>query len=273
MKNWTLFIITIIVLGVSSCGENPDFVYHEQDNIYLDYEDSTARVISHSFAYTPEKVEDTIFVPVRISGNTVNYDRTFKMAVVADETSAEAELHYQPFKSEYTMPADTGAILVPVVIYNTDPGLAEKTVTLAFALEATSDFQINFPHLNYAEISFSNRLEQPNWWTFWMGQLGLYSRVKHQLFLISTGTNDMPIMSDPDAYLLVPEALYHISQYTALVSDPFSWVDDNPEYALTEKDNGDYEFYLKETPEKVILLKKDEGTGSYQFIDENGQSI
>lgn len=273
MKNWTLFILAIIVMGVSSCGENPDFVYHSQDNIYLDYEDTTARMISYSFAYTPEKVEDTIYIPVKISGKIETYDRSFKLVVLDTATTAEPALHYEPFKDAYTMPADSGTVRVPVVIYNKDPELADKTVSLAFALVATEDFKIDFPHLNYAKISFSNRLEQPNWWMFWMGQLGLYSRVKHQLFLISTGTNDMPVMSEPDAYLRVPEALYHISQYTAFVFDPFSWVEDHPEYTLTETENGDYEFYLKETPEKVILLKKDEGTGSYHFIDENGQSI
>lgn len=273
MKNWTLFILIIIVAGVSSCGENPDFVYHSQDNIYLDYEDTTARIISYSFAYTPEKVEDTIFVPVKISGKIETYDRSFKLLVLDTATTAEPVLHYEPFKDAYTIPADSGAVQVPVVIYNKDPELADKTVSLAFALEATNDFQIDFPHLNYAKISFSNRLEEPTWWMFWMGQLGLYSRVKHQLFLISTGTNDMPVMSEPDAYLRVPEALYHISKYTAFVADPFGWVEDHPEYALTETGSGDYEFYLKETPEKLILLKKDEGTGSYHFIDENGQSI
>ncbi len=273
MKKLILYSILISAIGASSCAENPDFVYQSEDNIYLAYEDTTARNISFSFAYTPEKVEDTIFVPVKISGKIEAYDREFKLVVLGEESSAEAGLHYEPFSEFYTMPADSGTIQVPVVIYNKDPELAEKTVSLAFALQATTDFQVNFPDLNEARISFSNRLEQPAWWMFWMGQLGMYSRVKHQLFLICTGTNDMPIMSLPDAYLRVPEALYHLAQYAAFINDPFSWVEDHSEYMLEETSAGDYEFYLADTPEKIILLKKNEATGSYRFIDENGQSI
>ena len=171
------------------------------------------------------------------------------------------------------MPADSGTISVPVVIYNKDPELEESTVSLAFTLIPTTDFEVNLIDMVYGKISFSNRLEQPEWWIYWMSSLGLYSRTKHQLFLIATGTNDMPNMSEPDAYLRVPEALYHIAQYTAFISDPFSWVEEHPEYALTEEGNGNYDFYLKATPEKVILLKKDTASGSYHFIDENGQSI
>ena len=273
MKNWIIYILLLSALGLASCGENQDFLYQSQDNIYFNFEDTASSKIVFSFAYTPEKVADTINIPIKISGIISHEDRFFKLAVVDSATTAEPDLHYKAFNDSYVIPADSGTITVPIIIYNKDPELADSTFSLAFTLVPTTDFEVNIVDLIYSKISFSNRLEQPGWWIYWMSSLGMYSRVKHQLFLISTGTNDMPDMSQPDAYLRVPEALYHISQYNAFISDPFSWVDEHLDYALIEKENGDYDFYLKATPEKVILLKKDEASGSYHFINENGQSI
>ena len=273
MKNLIICILLVSALGLASCSDNPEFLYDSPDNIYFNFKDTASSSITFSFAYTPEKVADTIFVPVKISGIISNQDRYFKLAVVDTATTAEQDLHYEAFKDSYVMPADSGTISVPVIIYNKDPELEESTVSLAFTLIPTTDFEVTMIDVIDGKISFSNRLEQPGWWIYWMSSLGLYSRTKHQLFLISAGTNDMPDMSEPDAYLRVPEALYHIARYTAFISDPFSWVEEHPEYALTEKENGDYDFYLKAAPEKVILLKKDMASGSYHFIDEKGQSI
>ena len=273
MKNWIIYLSILITAGIASCSKNSDFLYDSQDSIYLNYPDTTSRKISYSFAYTPNIAEDTVWIPVKISGEIIPHDRSFKLAVVDSVTTAEPGAHFEPLQDSYTMPADSGTISVPVVIYNKDPALDSSTVTLGIALVPTADFKIAFPQLDYARLSFSNRLEQPAWWIYWMSSLGPYSRVKHQLFLIATGTNDMPDMSQPDAYLLVPEALYHISQYTALIGDPFGWVEKHPEYALTENEDGSYSFYLVDTPQKIIILMKDEASGSFHFIDENGQII
>lgn len=271
MKN--LIIIFIIVFAISSCSKEPEFLYDSPDSVYFNFEDTASSKIIYTFAYNPELVEDTIYLPVKISGKREPYSRSFKIAVVDSATTASPTLHYEAFKESYEIPADSGTFSLPLIIYNQDPELDVSTVTLAFSLQSSDDFKTDLPHMITGRISFSNRLEQPGWWIYWMSSLGMYSRVKHQLFLISSGTIDMPDMSKPDAYLEVPKALYHIAQYKAFLSDPFSWVQDHPEYALTEKPDGNYDFYLKEAPEKIIVLKWNAGSGTYYFVDENGQNI
>lgn len=271
MKNPIIILITAIL--IASCSKDPGMLYEANDSVYLNFEDTADSKIVYTFAYDPGLAEDTIYLPVKISGKRVPFARNFKIAVVDSATTASSPLHFEAFRESYEIPADSGTLSLPVVIYNKDPQLDVSTVTLAFMLVASDDFQVDFPHLISGKISFSNRLEQPGWWIYWMSSLGLYSRVKHQLFLISSGTIEMPDMSKPDAYLQVPKALFHIDQYKAFLNDPFTWVVQHPEYALTEKANGDYDFYLKETPEKTTLLKWNQGTNSYYFIDENGQII
>lgn len=271
MKN--LIILLIAVICIISCSKEPEFLYDSPDSVYFNFEDTAGSKIVYTFAYDPELVEDTIWLPVKISGKRIPFSRSFKIAVVDSATTASPTLHYEAFKESYELPADSGTFSLPVIIYNKDPELDVLTVTLAFSLQASDDFNTDLPHMITGKISFSNRLEQPGWWIYWMSSLGMYSRVKHQLFLISSGTIDMPDMSKPDAYLQVPKALYHIAQYKAFLSDPFSWVEAHPEYILTGKANGDYDFYLQEAPEKIIVLKRDQGTNTYYFIDENGQII
>lgn len=274
-SKFTIFLLPLLaIVGIlCSCSSNDDFLYQSQDNVYFNFADSTASKISFTFAYTPMLTQDTIFVPVKISGKRVSTDRFFKIVVVDSLTTAKPGVHYKPLAEKYLMPADSGAIAVPIIIYNTDPLLNDSTLTLGFALQPTGDFQIEFPDKVKGSVSFSNRLEQPSWWIYWMGQLGTYSRTKHQLFLISSGTTTLADMSKPDAYLLVPETLFHISLYKAFLADPFAWIIDNPAYALAKKENGDYDFYLKDSPEKITHLVWDKASNTYHFKDEKGQLI
>lgn len=271
MKNLIISFIIAVIIG--SCSKEPDFLYDSLDSVYFNFEDTTSSRITYTFAYEPGLAEDTIYLPVKISGKRVPFARSFRIAVVDSATTASPSLHYEAFKESYEIPADSGTLSLPVIIYNKDPQLDISTVTLAFSLIASDDFLVEFPDKISGRISFSNRLEQPGWWIYWMSSLGLYSRVKHQLFLISSGTIEMPDMSKPDAYLQVPKALFHIDQYKAFLNNPFTWVQQHTEYALTEKANGDYDFYLKEAPGKIITLKWNQGSNTYYFIDENGQII
>src|SRR5690606_9561378 len=106
------------------------------------------------------------------------------------------------------------------------------------------------------------------WWSMW---LGAYSRVKHQLFLIVTEQRSLT-MDGLDA----PKNLYFANLLTLMLNDPFQWVADHPEkgYVLSETGNGDtYAFYHEENPNRIIVLKRNAGSGRYFFIDEEGKEV
>lgn len=273
MKNNLFLIFGIAAFFLGACQENEEFVYNSSDHIYFNFEDSASSRIIYSFAYTPDVAEDTVFVPVRISGNRVGYSRQFKLDVVAGETTAQSEKHYRPLADFYEIAADSGTLNVPVIIYNKDPEMDDSTFTLVLTLVPTADLQVGLTYPAKAYISFSNRLEPPAWWIYWMANLGTYSRVKHQLFLIASGTDELANMSEPDAYMQIPKTLFHLDQYKTFLNDPFTWVEKQAEYCLTQAEDGNYHFYLKSAPEKVILLKKDPASGIWRFIDENGNFI
>jgi hypothetical protein len=276
MKRNIIFIL-LFCTAMFGCKKDKAVVYNSQDNIYLDY--PTKDTLNYSFAFNPIQVQDTIWVPVIISGIRVGHDRHFQLSVLPDSTTAIQTVDYEQLKSSYTMPADSGIVHVPVIIKNTDTALVNKSVILTVRVSGGTDFGSNLDEsIRTKKILFSNRLEEPAWWPDWAGELGTYSRTKHQLFLISSGTVDLVVITgNPNAYLSIPRALFYISNFDAFLADPFGWVSQNPAkgYVLTARTDGsgDYDFYNVSAPTKKFHLQYFPQAGKYVFIDENGKQV
>ncbi|SCW50463.1 DUF4843 domain-containing protein [Mucilaginibacter sp. NFR10] len=277
-----IFFVLVVFAALFGCKKDQLLTYGTRDNIYLNYKDKDGNqdtsVLTYSFAYNPTLAQDTIWVPVIISGQRSKTERRFAISVVDTATTAKAGLHYEALKPSYTMPADSGTVKVPVIIKNTDPELANKSVVLTILVSGGQDFNSSLPvALRMRSILYSSRLEQPAWWIYWMGNLGPYSRIKHQLFLISSGTTDLVDMSKPNAYLQIPRTLYYIDNVRTFINDPFAWVARYPEkgYILTKRADGsnDYDFYSSSSPGKKFYLKYYAQAGKYFFVDENGQQV
>ncbi|NIG57581.1 DUF4843 domain-containing protein [Chitinophaga sp. Cy-1792] len=272
-----IVILTIITTLLYSCKKDDIATYTvSKDNIYLNYNNKDS--VIYSFAYHPELARDTIWVPVIVSGKQVNHDRRFAINVIDSTTTAVKDKHYEALKTMYILPANAGKVSIPLILLNTDPDLANKSVSLTIEIAGGDDFASLLPDdIRSRRFVFSNRLEQPAWWPYW-GQLGKYSRVKHQLFLISSGTTDLVIPgSYPDAYMEIPRALYYISNASYLLNYPFNWVQENPKsgYTLEKRTDGtgDYDFYNLASPDKKFYLKYFPGANKYVFIDENGNQV
>jgi len=261
-----------------SCKKVEEVRYQSTDNVYFNLITDTSKQtrsdsIVYSFALYPEKATDTVFLPVRISGSRIKTARQFKVAVVDSATTAVAGLHYKPLEDTYTMPADSGTTGVPVILLNTDPALANKTVRIKFKLVATADFKVDYTPWDSLRVIFSNRLEKPVWWNVWIGELGAYSRVKHELFIRVSGTTELPA-TNSDA-TTTPRVLYYTRRFKAFLSDPLLWVQNNPAagYTLTPTANNNYFFYSITNPEKKYLLELNPADNRYYFRDEDGNRI
>ncbi|SEO95176.1 protein of unknown function [Mucilaginibacter gossypiicola] len=277
-----IFYVLLVVAAFVGCKKDQLLTYGSRDNIYLNYKNKDGSqdtsVLTYSFAYNPTLAQDTVWVPVIISGQRSKSERKFALSIVDTSTTAKTGLHYEALKSSYTMPADSGTVKVPVIIKNNDPELANKSVMLTIQVSGGPDFNSLLPAmLRTKSILYSARLEQPAWWIYWMGNLGPYSRIKHQLFLISSGTIDLVDMSKPNAYLQIPRTLYYLDNMKTFVNDPFAWVARYPEkgYVLTKRTDGskDYDFYNSSAPDKKFYLRYYALADRYFFVDENGQQI
>ncbi|PWK80489.1 uncharacterized protein DUF4843 [Mucilaginibacter oryzae] len=274
-----LLVVILVCTVIFGCKKVDKMYYSsEKDNIYMNYGNADnfgPDSLVFSFAYNPAIDKDTVWIPVIISGKTASHDRKFALNVVDANTTATRIIHYEPLKSSYIMPADSGTTHVPVIIKNIDTGLVNKSVTLTVRVSGGEDFASNLPtNIRTKRIIFSNRLEEPYWWHFWLGQ---YSRTKHQLFLISSGATELIDPTKPDAYLQIPRTLYYVANMREFLTYPFDWVKNNPAkgYVLAPRNDGtgDYDFYNTSSPGKKYYLKYFKSAGRYVFIDESGNQI
>jgi hypothetical protein len=283
MKISTLILFLVSAIALSSCKKEGLITYsspNSKDNIYIGLGIADTAAFTYTFAYNPAQLRDTVWVKVTASGNRVNHPRSFVLAVDPKKSTAVVALQYEPLKSSYIMPADSGVVHIPVVLLNTDIALQNKSVGLSLIVSGGSDFSTNLPlSVRSKQINFSNRLEEPAWWHYW-GQLGAYGRVKHQLFLISSGTRDLIELDgskDPNYFLLIPRCLYYIENVHEFLQDPATWIKNNPEqgYVLTKRtdNSGDYDFYNVNAPNKKFWLKYFPTVNKLIFIDENGNQI
>ncbi|TDQ07126.1 DUF4843 domain-containing protein [Pedobacter metabolipauper] len=280
MKKNICYIFLLSVL-LFACKKDDDFAYNSPDNIYLNYFDEDGVLdtlpVTYSFASSPGLSRDTVWIPVTISGKRASKDRKFVLTEVDSTSTAVKDLHYEALKPYYIMPADSGSIKVPVIIRNIDPELANKSVALTIRIVGNEDFGQGLPiRLRTKTIFYSNRLEQPSWWIYWQGNLGPYSRVTHQLFLISGG-QDLVNPGAPNGYLQIPRTLYYLENLRQFVKDPFTWVSRNPAkgYVLTKRTDGtnDYDFYNTSSPEIKFYVKYFPQVNGYFFINEAGSQI
>ena len=260
--------LLIVALTLGSCSKGQYQLYSSPSNIYFNFSNGADSVV-YTFAFTPGKLTDTVWLPVQISGFQVDSAREYVLAVTGNNTTATVGEHYAPLQPYYAMPANTGIDSVPIIVYNTDSLLKKRSVVLGLHLVATNSLGVAIADMDSAKVIISNKLEEPNWWTMWMGQY--FSSTDYQLFIIATGGLTTLSTVGTDA----PKNLYYVSLLTNLLNNPFSWVAANPQsgYVLTQLPNGNYNFYNVNNPSSVILLAKDPTTGIYYFIDENGGEI
>jgi len=266
-------IIILALLFLASCKKAEEMVFSNEANVYFDIYNGDKDSLVRTFAYTPTKAQDTLYLPVRISGIRTGSSRTYKVRVESDSSTAVPGQHYEPLKNSYTMPANAGKAYIPVIMYNKDKMLEEKSVSIIIKLIASDDFGVNNPTMLRAKVVFSSKLEKPDWWDMWLTN---YSRTKHELFYITTGQTSLTTGSQGG--LDAPKNLYYTGLLTIMMNNPFTWVTKNVAkgYVLEEVVAGNsdsYYFFNTGNPEKKTLLRKNAQTGKYYFIDENGKEV
>lgn len=271
MKRSHIVLLLILAVAGTGCQKSELTAFDSPAQVYFDFSAAQRDSLLYTFAYTPAKASDTIYLPVKLLGVRSTQPRSFMVKIDPDSTTAVADKHYKALEPSYQIAAGEGVCYVPVILYNTDPVLENASVRIKFYLEATDQLGVGLPPLSDGRLVFSSKLERPDWWGMWMGDY--YSQVKHQFFLFVTGQTSMT--TGQEGGLDAPKNLYFVSLLTSFLNDPFKWIAKNPElgYTLTKNADGSYDFYNLSNPDKKVLYRMDEQAGKYFFIDENGLEV
>jgi hypothetical protein len=182
--------------------------------IMASYKDS----ITYSFAVKPDALmQDTVFLPVRISGLAVKRDRQVPMVAVKDSTTAIAGEHYElpaclirtdSFNTQYA------------VIVKRRPDLKGKEVRLLLQISTSTDFPLNITRLAdgynpFYLVRLNDKLTKPDKWESpgsWLQTFfGNYSETKFKFIIQVTGKSNWPPRGRDGAGAPVLNDMYNYS--------------------------------------------------------------
>lgn len=147
-------LLPVMVLLSASCKKEM-MNYEGMDGIYFSVRSGPVTTTPSGWAWRPytniefvkQPVGTTEFVAnikVTITGTPKDYDRTFKVEVNPDSTTAEAGVHYMPLAETYTVAANAIDAYIPVTVKRTaDMQTAVKK--LGLRLVANENFGLPFP--------------------------------------------------------------------------------------------------------------------------------
>lgn len=198
MKTYLLFIIIGSCLLFASCSENEDFSYSGNTQIYLGVGGDS---MQYSFAIKPSfQKEDTIRIPVRITGLTTDYDRPIDLRIIPELTTAregsrEEGGHF--YFSPAILPKNEISSDILLVV-NRQEDLEKGNVSIAFKILPNQFFGggMGEKTLTY-RVVLNDILTLPtNWDRFIKSYFGNKSLVKYQFIIDVLGIATFPGSGD-----------------------------------------------------------------------------
>ncbi len=178
-------IINLIVaaLLLASCSVDEIDTYDGVEYVYFGNQ-----IVNYSFAYNPGEESMDIGFPVKLIGNSVDYDRKVNFFVEAGTENLEiADFELVPGVFRKGMFEDT----IYVRLHNSEKLLTEE-VSMLIRLSASEDFEPGPTYVVQALLNFSNKLIQPEWWNTAVTRdyLGDYSDKKYRTLIVATEVGD-----------------------------------------------------------------------------------
>ncbi|TKC06640.1 DUF4843 domain-containing protein [Pedobacter polaris] len=204
--NHRIKFLSLIALLIMATCKKDELKYEDKPGIYIDKEkfvgvrDST----SYSFAEKANTLMlDTIYIPVKISGNMSTVDRAVPLKADESLTTAISGTHYQVLETK--IKANEIIARVPILIKRTTD-LKTKQVRLFLKIETSAEFPLKIintktnstfngePSNTYTPgylIKFSDQLLKPDTWdasgSWFKFFFGVYSAVKYKFVIDVTG--------------------------------------------------------------------------------------
>ncbi|MFD2553516.1 DUF4843 domain-containing protein [Sphingobacterium tabacisoli] len=196
----TLLSFFVIVINLSSCDQSIDNLYTEKSRIQFKYfkEDTVTQGqatvyrrtyfdrTTLSFGMSDDEVqEDTAKIVVEFLGDVSNKDRTYRVRINPDSTTAKEGVHYKPFSSTQTFRAGRRKDTLSIVVLRKDLGTSfinPVDYRLTLDMEATEDFNLGMKDGLYTHLYMNNYLVKPKWWDG-VGSLMFYHPKKWKILI------------------------------------------------------------------------------------------
>lgn len=178
MKRFLKYVTVSILIGYVFTACEKEYQVYDADletiSFNLDKASNGEDNMSYSFAFTPDRLVDTVDIPLQLSGFTASYDRQVNILVVSDSTTALEGDEYEIISA--ILPADSVNGVLKIKVCKSER-IADMNVRVYFKIGASDDLVPGPISLRKLIFYITNQLTQPEGWP---GQFGDYSKVKHQ---------------------------------------------------------------------------------------------
>ncbi|WP_443939483.1 DUF4843 domain-containing protein [Pedobacter sp. MW01-1-1] len=178
MKKIEFVFLAFITMLFANCKKNDPKIYDEKPAVYFSAFSTTDSLFRSLVAIKTDN--DTVWLNIQLLGNAIAQNTSFKLVIDPQYSTAIESKHYQKLKDNYVLPAGKFSVLVPIILYKTDPDLTAKSVRMGIKIISSDDLDAGYQNKLNAHIIFTNQLVKPSYWDSYLSiYYGTYSRVKH----------------------------------------------------------------------------------------------
>ncbi len=192
----TLTMILSVIMLLASCSQSIDNVYKDKDRIQFKYYtlDFNKKMIfsnkyTFSFGMKADSIKvDTAKIVVEFLGTPSTTDRTYKVKVAADSTTAVEGVHYAPISETQTFKAGKFSDTLKIVVYK---GKLSSSFTnpedkrIALEMMPSDDFDLGMKDGLRVYLNINNYLSEPVWWKdpLRLNYIGFYHPKKWKILI------------------------------------------------------------------------------------------
>src|SRR6187200_1935033 len=187
MKKGIFYIIILgAILPFAACKEDVPTVFAEPDGIYFS---APADSMTYTFAKYPNRLIDTLKIPVTVLGKPADKDRTISLEKLSGiDINGTEGVHYKLLQP-YSLPAGKVSTTLPVVIYRTGD-MDSLSIYFKFQLKANENFISGISTKTSLKIKVGYLQKPPTWgeltglqWAGYSLNLGTWTKTKYKVVL------------------------------------------------------------------------------------------
>jgi len=206
-----IFYIILLAAILPGCKEDVPTVFAEPDGIYFN---APADSMTYTFAKYPNRLSDTLKIPVTVLGSAAGTDRTISLEKLSGvDINGTEGVHYKLLQP-YKLPAGKVSTILPVVIYRTGD-MDSLSINFKFQLKANENFVSGISAKTSLKIKVGYLQKPPTWgdltglqWAGYSLNMGTWTRTKYKVVLDA--------LYDPVSDTTVSEFPYGRSQPPAI---------------------------------------------------------
>ena len=212
MKKAIVYItLFAAILPFAGCKEDVPTVFAEPDGIYFS---ASSDSLYYTFAKYPNRLSDTIKVPVTVLGKPSDKDRAIGIEKLSEAGINGTEgVHYKLLQP-YTLPAGKVSTMLPVVVYKTGD-MDSILISFKLQLKGNENFISGISVKTSLKIKVGYLQKPPTWgeltglqWAGYSLNMGTWSKTKYKVILDA--------LYDPVSDTTVSEFPYGRSQPPAI---------------------------------------------------------